>query len=138
MSIFWLLPQYILLGIADVFNAIGLLEFFYDQSPEDMQSLGTTFFTSGIGVGNFLNSLLVTMVDKITGEFGGKSWIGNNLNDSHLDYYYGFLLVISTANMGAFLWAASRYMYKKENVTVEVQDTVEGRCLDISPLGLQV
>ncbi|CAI8597407.1 unnamed protein product [Vicia faba] len=67
MSIFWLLPQYVLIGIADVFNAIGLLEFFYDQSPEDMQSLGTTFFTSGIGVGNFLNSFLVTMTDKITG-----------------------------------------------------------------------
>ena len=49
MSIFWLMPQYVLIGIADVFNAIGLLEFFYDQSPEDMQSLGTTFFTSGIG-----------------------------------------------------------------------------------------
>ncbi|CAL5202983.1 unnamed protein product [Lathyrus oleraceus] len=67
MSIFWLLPQYVLIGIADVFNAIGLLEFFYDQSPEDMQSLGTTFFTSGIGVGNFLNSFLVTITDKITG-----------------------------------------------------------------------
>ncbi|CAH1438807.1 unnamed protein product [Lactuca virosa] len=64
MSIFWLMPQYVLLGVADVFNAIGLLEFFYDQSPEDMQSLGTTFFTSGIGLGNFLNSFLVTMVDK--------------------------------------------------------------------------
>ncbi|KAI7991287.1 Protein NRT1/ PTR FAMILY 5.1 [Camellia lanceoleosa] len=36
MSILWLLPQYVLLGITDVFNAIGLLEFFYDQSPEDM------------------------------------------------------------------------------------------------------
>ncbi|XP_022146750.1 protein NRT1/ PTR FAMILY 5.1-like [Momordica charantia] len=104
MSILWLLPQYILLGIADVFNAIGLLEFFYDQSPEDMQSLGTTFFTSGIGVGNFLNSFLVTVVDKIIGENGGKSWIGNNLNDSHLDYYYAFLLVISTLNLGVFLW----------------------------------
>ncbi|KAF2319240.1 hypothetical protein GH714_014178 [Hevea brasiliensis] len=67
MSITWLVPQYVLLGVADVFNAIGLLEFFYDQSPEDMQSLGTTFFTSGIGVGNFLTSFLVTVVDKITG-----------------------------------------------------------------------
>ncbi|KAL0401116.1 UNVERIFIED_CONTAM: protein NRT1/ PTR FAMILY 5.1 [Sesamum latifolium] len=72
MSIFNLLPQYVLLGVADVFNAIGLLEFFYDQSPEEMQSLGTTFFTSGIGVGNFLNSFLVTVVDKMTGRNGGR------------------------------------------------------------------
>ncbi|KAL7229260.1 hypothetical protein ACSBR2_007878 [Camellia fascicularis] len=139
MSILWLLPQYVLLGIADVFNAIGLLEFFYDQSPEDMQSLGTTFFTSGIGVGNFLNSFLVTMVDKITGRGGGKSWIGRNLNDCHLDYYYGFLLVISALNLGAFLWASSVYVYKRD-VTEMKEGCVqmEAKSLDTTPLGLQV
>ncbi|KAA3481280.1 protein NRT1/PTR FAMILY 5.1-like [Gossypium australe] len=139
MSIFCLLPQYVLLGIADVFNAIGLLEFFYDQSPEDMQSLGTTFFTSGIGVGNFLNSFLVTVVDKITGRGNGESWIGDNLNDSHLNYYYGFLLVISTLNLGAFLWASSKYVYKRE--TIEFNEgciELESKALEISPLGLQV
>ncbi|GFZ15088.1 major facilitator superfamily protein [Actinidia rufa] len=139
MSIFWLMPQYVLLGIADVFNAIGLLEFFYDQSPEDMQSLGTTFFTSGIGVGNFLNSFLVTMVDKITGRDGGKSWIGKNLNDSHLDYYYGFLLVLSAVNLVAFLWASNAYVYKRESTQVqEGYDETEDKTLDTYPLGLQV
>lgn len=139
MSIFWLLPQYMLLGIADVFNAIGLLEFFYDQSPEEMQSLGTTFFTSGIGVGNFLNSFLVTMVDKITGRNGRTSWIADNLNNSHLDYYYGFLLVLSTINIVVFLWASSKYIYKKEFIEQKegcVQ--IELKPKDTSPLGLQV
>lgn len=140
MSIFWLLPQYILIGIADVFNAIGLLEFFYDQSPEDMQSLGTTFFTSGIGVGNFLNSFLVTIVDKITGKDGGKSWIGDNLNDSHLDFYYGFLLVISILNLGAFFWASSKYIYKRDTADYasEGHVQIEGKTLETSTLGLQV
>ncbi|CAM8975503.1 hypothetical protein QQ045_028435 [Rhodiola kirilowii] len=139
MSIFWLLPQYVLLGIADVFNAIGMLEFFYDQSPDNMQSLGTTFFTSGIGVGNFLNSFLVTMVDKVTGKDGKKRWIGNNLNDCHLDYYYGFLLIICSLNMGVFFWGSSMYMYKREPVEVS-QDSVqlEGKALDSTTLGLQV
>nr|GLL20983.1 protein NRT1/ PTR FAMILY 5.1 [Ipomoea trifida] len=122
MTIFSLLPQYVLLGVADVFNAIGLLEFFYDQSPEDLQSLGTTFFTSGIGIGNFLNSFLVTIVDKITGRGKAKSWIGDNINDSHLDYYYGFLLVISILNLGAFIWASSKYIYKKEVTEVKDED----------------
>ncbi|KAM7491865.1 hypothetical protein LguiA_034786 [Lonicera macranthoides] len=138
MNIFWLMPQYALLGVADVFNAIGLLEFFYDQSPDDMQSLGTTFFTSGIGVGNFLNSFLVTMVDKVSGRNEGKSWIGNNLNDSHLDYYYGFLLVISALNIGGFLWASSKYIYKREFEVKEGSVQVEVRTLDTIPLGLQV
>ncbi|OVA17248.1 Proton-dependent oligopeptide transporter family [Macleaya cordata] len=142
MSIFWLMPQYILLGIADVFNAIGLLEFFYDQSPEDMQSLGTSFFTSGIGVGNFLNSFLVTMVDKITGRDGRKSWIGKNLNESHLDYYYGFLLVISVLNLGAFFWVSKKYNYKKESIEVVEEKgscvQMEGKAIDTLSLGLQV
>ncbi|MCL7034993.1 hypothetical protein MKW94_003344 [Papaver nudicaule] len=122
MSIFWLMPQYVLLGIADVFNAIGLLEFFYDQSPENMQSLGTSFFTSGIGVGNFLNSFLVTMVDRVTSRHGKKSWIGKNLNDSHLDYYYGFLMVISVLNLGAYLWVSKKYQYKKESSVDDVEE----------------
>ncbi|KAJ0978415.1 hypothetical protein J5N97_013889 [Dioscorea zingiberensis] len=130
MSIFWLLPQYILLGVGDVFNAIGLLEFFYDQSPEDMQSLGTTFFTSGIGVGNFLNSFLVTVVDNLTRRGGRKSWIGNNLNDSHLDYYYGFLMVISTLNLVAFVWVSRGYQYKKESLEV----TSEAKLVSVVPM----
>ncbi|KAL2526741.1 Protein NRT1/PTR FAMILY 5.1 [Abeliophyllum distichum] len=135
MSIFYLLPQYALLGIADVFNAIGLLEFFYDQSPEDMQSLGTTFFTSGIGVGNFLNSFLVTMVDKTTGRNEGKSWIGKNVNDSHLDYYYGFLLILSALNLLAFLGASNKYIYKRESVEIEEKCVqMEAKPLDLSPL----
>lgn len=115
MSVFWMLPQYVLLGVGDVFNSVGILEFFYDQSPEGMQSLGTTFFTSGLGVGNFLNSLLVTLVDRATrGSGRRKSWIGDNLNDSHLDYYYVFLLLLTMANMALFVWVAMRYKYKRE------------------------
>ncbi|KAK9186704.1 hypothetical protein WN944_018092 [Citrus x changshan-huyou] len=45
--------------------------------PEDIQSLRTTIFTSGIGVRNFLNSFLVTMVDKIAERNGKKSCIGD-------------------------------------------------------------
>ncbi|GAB4832029.1 hypothetical protein Ancab_006047 [Ancistrocladus abbreviatus] len=129
MSIFWQLPQYALLGLADVFLAIGMIEFFYDQSPNAMQSLGTTFFTSAVGVGSFLNGFLVTLVDKVSRKVnGGKSWIGNNLNDSHLDYFFIFLAVLGTLNLGAFLWASSAYIYKKEKdvekSSVDLEDKI--------------
>ncbi|WZZ13008.1 hypothetical protein YC2023_106097 [Brassica napus] len=39
MSIFWQGPQYMLMGIAEVFFFIGRLEFFYEQSPDAMRSL---------------------------------------------------------------------------------------------------
>jgi POT family len=132
----------VLLGVGDVFTAIGLLEFFYEQSPEGMQSLGTTFFTSGIGVGNFMNGLLVTAIDKITRRGGGKSWIGDNLNNSRLDYYYAFLIVLSSVNLGAFVCIARRYKYKNEvtegaagNKVVEVEDKVMDAHLSDNYLG---
>ncbi|KAJ1429778.1 Proton-dependent oligopeptide transporter family [Sesbania bispinosa] len=123
MSIFWLLPQNILLGVADAFLVTGLLEFFYDQSPEEMKVLGTTFYTSMVASGNYFNSFLVTVIDIFTRKMGHKSWIGNNLNDCRLDYYYAFLFVISALNFGVFLWVSSGYIYKKENtITTEVND----------------
>ena len=38
MSIFWQVPQYFLVGCAEVFTFIGQLEFFYDQAPDAMRS----------------------------------------------------------------------------------------------------
>lgn len=116
ISIFWLLPQYILLGIADVFTSIAMLEFFYDQSPGDMQSLGTALFPSSLGIGNFVSSFLLTTVSNITGRGDHKSWIVNNLNDSHLDYYYAFIAILCFLNMIFFLVIAKFYVYKKEGV----------------------
>lgn len=40
MSVFWLSPQYMILGIADAFALVGLQEYFYDQVLDAMRSLG--------------------------------------------------------------------------------------------------
>ncbi|KAL8489239.1 hypothetical protein ACS0TY_025226 [Phlomoides rotata] len=40
ISVFWLVPQYSIHGLAEVFMAAGHLEFLYDQSPESMRSTG--------------------------------------------------------------------------------------------------
>ncbi|KAL1108857.1 hypothetical protein V6Z11_D03G138900 [Gossypium hirsutum] len=38
MTIFWQVPQYFLIGCAEVFTLIGQLEFFYEQAPDAMRS----------------------------------------------------------------------------------------------------
>ncbi|XP_074558257.1 protein NRT1/ PTR FAMILY 5.2-like [Curcuma longa] len=112
-TIFMLLPQFVLMGLADAFMVVGNIEFFYDQAPESMKSLGTSCSLTTYGVGNFLSSFLLKLVAKITSS-RGKGWILNNLNASHLDYYYAFLTLLSVLNFIYFLYVSNVYSYKSE------------------------
>jgi peptide/histidine transporter 3/4 len=49
-SIFWLLPQYILLGISDIFTVVSMQEFFYGEVPKNMRTMGIALYTSVFGV----------------------------------------------------------------------------------------
>ncbi|KAG2276651.1 hypothetical protein Bca52824_059206 [Brassica carinata] len=84
LSIFVLLPQFVLMGIADAFLEVAKLEFFYDQAPECMKSLGASYSLTSLGIGNFLSSFLLSTVSKITKK-RGRGWILNNLNESRAE-----------------------------------------------------
>nr|POE46593.1 protein nrt1/ ptr family 5.2 [Quercus suber] len=81
---------FVLKGTADAFLEVAKIEFFYDQAPESMKSLGTSYSLTTLGIGNFLSSFLLSTVSHITKEHGHQGWILNDLNASHLDYYYAF------------------------------------------------
>ncbi|KAI9153045.1 hypothetical protein LWI28_004911 [Acer negundo] len=87
MTIFWQVPQYFLIGCAEVFTFIGQIEFFYDQAPDAMRSLCSAL------------SLTTVSLD--------------NLNRGQLDYFYWLLSVLSLLNFIVYLWIAKWYTYKK-------------------------
>ncbi|KAG8369348.1 hypothetical protein BUALT_Bualt14G0002000 [Buddleja alternifolia] len=103
MSVWWIAPQYVLSGIADVFAMVGLQEFFYDQVPFDLKSIGLALYCSIIGIGNLLSSLLVTTIQKATSGNGEDGWFSDNLNRGHLDYFYWVLAGISVCGFAAFI-----------------------------------
>ncbi|CAI9098397.1 OLC1v1035040C3 [Oldenlandia corymbosa var. corymbosa] len=113
MSIFWQVPQYFLIGCAEVFTFIGQLEFFYDQAPDAMRSLCSALSLTTVSLGNYLSTLLVTIVTKITTKNGKLGWIPDNLNRGHLDYFYWLLAILSLINFFVYLWIANWYTYKK-------------------------
>lgn len=125
MSVFWLAPQFIIIGVGDGFALVGLQEYFYDQVPDSMRSLGIALYLSVIGAANFLSSFLITIVDHIT-EKGGKSWIGKDLNSSRLDNFYWLLAVITAANLCVYVVLAKRYTYKIVQRSMAVADCYEG------------
>ncbi|KAG5146763.1 hypothetical protein JHK84_032306 [Glycine max] len=111
MSVMWLIPQYLILGIANSFSLVGLQEYFYDQVPDSMRSIGMALYLSVTGVGNFLSSFLIIIVNHVTGK-NGKSWIGKDINSSRLDRFYWMLAVINALDLCAFLFLARSYTYK--------------------------
>ncbi|MED6195724.1 hypothetical protein PIB30_040660 [Stylosanthes scabra] len=120
LSIFILLPQFILMGTADAFLEVAKIEFFYDQAPENMKSLGTAYSSVTLGIGNFISSFLLSTVSHITQEHGHKGWILNNLNESHLDYYYAFFALLNFINFIFFLFVSRFYVYR-----AEVSDSIQ-------------
>ncbi|XP_004495348.1 protein NRT1/ PTR FAMILY 5.2-like [Cicer arietinum] len=120
LSIFILLPQFILMGTADAFLEVSKIEFFYDQAPESMKSVGTSYSSTTLGIGNFISSFLLSTVSHITKKNGHKGWILNNLNESHLDYYYAFFALLNFLNLIFFAIVTRFYVYR-----VEVSDSIQ-------------
>ncbi|KAK7255908.1 hypothetical protein RIF29_29336 [Crotalaria pallida] len=113
ISIFWQVPQYFIIGCAKVFTFIGQLEFFYEQAPDSMRSLCSALSLLTVALGQYLSSLLITIVKKITTRKGGPGWLPNNLNYGHLDYFFWLLVVLNVLNLIAFLVVSKFYTYKK-------------------------
>lgn len=112
ISIFWQIPQYFIMGAAEVFIFIGQLEFFYDQSPDAMRSLCTALALLTISAGNYLNTFILTLVSYFTTLGGKRGWIPNNLNEGHLDYFFWMLGGLSFLNMMVYIIFAKRYQPK--------------------------
>nr|CAB3446293.1 unnamed protein product [Digitaria exilis] len=92
LSIFWLLPQYVLLGVSDVFTVVGMQEFFYTQVPATMRTIGIGLYLSVFGVGGFLGALMITGIEVATARHGNsRGWFSDDPPESHLDYFYWFL-----------------------------------------------
>ena len=113
MSIFWQIPQYFIIGCAKVFTFIGQLEFFYKQAPNAMRSLCTALSLTTAALGSYLSTLLVHVVTGFSTRHGQPGWIPENLNYDNLDYFFWLLAVLSSMNLGLYLFVAKWYTYKR-------------------------
>lgn len=108
MSVFWLFPQYFLIGTAEVFTYVGQLEFFYDEATDGTRSISSALFLSEIGIGSCLSTAIVKIIERTTGG-EEKGWLRDNLNKSRLDYFYWILTAINGFNFFIYLWVAWSY-----------------------------
>lgn len=116
MSVWWLVPQYFLFGVADVFTIVGFQEFFYDQVPKELRSMGLALYSSILGVGSLLSSIIVYVIEEVTGKDGQSSWFNDNLNQAHLDYFYWLLAGLSVMGLCMFIFFSKSYIYNTEGI----------------------
>ncbi|KAM7270563.1 hypothetical protein ACFE04_029777 [Oxalis oulophora] len=113
MSVFWQVPQYFIIGAAEVFTFIGQLEFFYEQAPDAMRSLCSALSLMTTALGNYVSTFLVSVVTDLSTRNGQPGWIPDNLNYGRLDYFFWLLAALSVLNLGAYLVVARSYTYKR-------------------------
>lgn len=112
MSICWLIPQYVIVGMAMVFVIVGQMEFFYSELSDGMRSLGVSLPLVCRGLGNYCSTVLVTIVTDITTAGGNVGWIDPlNLNHGHIDYFYWLLTITMGATLLFYLIVAHFYTY---------------------------
>ena len=99
ISIFWLLPQYVLLGISDIFTVVAMQEFFYNEVPVRMRTMGFALYKSVFGVGSFLSALLISVIELFTSSRARQSWFSDDMTQARLDLYYWVLALASALSL---------------------------------------
>lgn len=110
ISVFWLVPQYAIHGIAETFMSVGHMEFCYDQSPESMRSTATALFWLAASIGNYMGTALVSIVNNYTKNRG--DWLQDDLNKAKLDKYYWLVTGLQVLNLGYYILCARSYTLK--------------------------
>lgn len=109
LSIFWQVPQYALIGASEVFMYVGQLEFFNAQAPDGLKSFGSALCMTSISLGNYVSSLLVSIVMKISTGDHMPGWIPGNLNKGHLDRFYFLLAGLTAIDLVLYIACATWY-----------------------------
>jgi dipeptide/tripeptide permease len=123
MSLFWLTPQFFLLGVSDVTSFPGLLEFFNSEAPRGMKSIATALFWCEIGLASLMATFLVDVVNRSTRRGHQHGWLeGTSLNNSHLDLFYWVVVVVGLLGFLNYLYWAKKYVYQHNPRMAEEPD----------------
>ncbi|CAN1764452.1 Protein NRT1/ PTR FAMILY 6.2 [Linum perenne] len=91
LSVFLLIPQFLLVGSGEAFIYTGQLGFFITQSPKGMKTMSTGLFLTTLSLGFFVSSFLVMVVKKVTTTNTNQGWLADNINHGRLDCFYWLL-----------------------------------------------
>lgn len=113
MLIWYQTPQYVLIGLSEVFTSIGQLEFFYDQAPDVMRSCSMALQLLTECLGSYSAAAMIFFIQTVTSDHGVGGWLPRDINDGHLDKYFLLLAGAMAVNTLFYLVVANSYEYKE-------------------------
>lgn len=91
VSMFWIIPQFVVMTLGEVMYSVTGLEFSYSQSPESMKSVIQSAWLLTVGVGNLIVVIITGarfFDSQVSDEEGRKIW-KKVMGESLEDFAYG-------------------------------------------------
>ncbi|CAM9090959.1 unnamed protein product, partial [Ectocarpus fasciculatus] len=105
LTIFWQVPQFILIGISEIFTSITSLEFFYSQAPTRMRSVSQASNLLTNALGSWLTIPLTLLVNSNA----NHPWIASDIDDGELGYYFYLLAGLMALALLLFSYLSAGY-----------------------------
>ncbi|KAK7276221.1 hypothetical protein RIF29_17358 [Crotalaria pallida] len=112
LSVLWLTPQYVFLGLCVAFTLVGHVEFYNRESPVKFICLGNAMISLLLASSNIFGSIILSIVRKVTRR-GKVDWLKHDLNLGHLDFYYYLIAALATMNLLYTFYCVRGYRYKR-------------------------
>ncbi|PWA39790.1 proton-dependent oligopeptide transport (POT) family protein [Artemisia annua] len=130
MSIFALLPQFMLLAAVDGIANNSIKTFFKHQTPKSVSKYLTLFSKGVLGLGTAASVLSVYVVGKVSERNQKPNWFQYTLNRSRLDRYYWVLAALSAANLVVYIIVSPFYTYKDITENAEDEEVEGGEMME--------
>ncbi|XP_073148139.1 protein NRT1/ PTR FAMILY 2.7-like [Henckelia pumila] len=116
MSVFWLVPQLALVGIAEAFHYPGQVSLYYQEFPTCLKGMATAMISLLIGMAFYLSGAVIEIVRSVT------DWLPEDINNGRLENVYWVLVVLGVFNFGYYVLCSWMYKYKNNNVHDQMEE----------------
>lgn len=114
VSVFWQVPQFLLIGVSEILTSITSYAFFYAQAPPNMRSFAASLNLLTTAVGTWLCIPLVALANS-----GEVEWVPSDVNEGNLAAFF-FLLA------GIMIWMTIGFVLQAKRYTPVVLESMEG------------
>ncbi|XP_010535566.1 PREDICTED: protein NRT1/ PTR FAMILY 2.7-like isoform X2 [Tarenaya hassleriana] len=120
MSVLWLFPPLVIVGIGEAFHFPGNVALCYQEFPESLKSTATSMTSVVIGICFYVSTALIDLIQRTT------EWLPDDINHGRVDNVYWVLVIGGVLNLCYFLVCSSFFHYRNLGDDDHGQDTVSG------------